>query len=166
MSKGDGAFWLARTQAAELVGLSARQFDDAIRPKLGADGTRGTAKSLRFFAPAVVSALVRYRVDQAKPPVPLSGDDALLMDGGGDSPALERLRMAKAQLAERDLAERDGDLVRRAVIVDALRPAAAGLRQAGERLAKDYGNDAAAVYNDAVDDFAAAVERLAAGGAK
>lgn len=158
MSNAAG-WWEPRVRAAELIGLSARQFDEAIRPRLDSDAVRGSAKTLRFSAPAVVAALVKYRLDLARPAVPLDSDEALLMGAGGDSPALERLRMAKAQLAERDLAERDGELVERARVLEAVGPAVAGMRGAGERLAKDHGNEAAAIYNEAVDDFAAAITR-------
>lgn len=154
MSDAPADLWLTRQQAAVLCGLSARQFDDAIRPRLPAGGERGTGQKLRISGPAVVAALVAYRVEQAKP---APTDDDPLLAAGGDSPNLERYRLAKAQLAERDLAERDRTLVRRQVIIDALRPAATGMRAAGDRLIKAFGNEAGQIFNEAVDDFEAAV---------
>lgn len=155
----DPALWMTRRQCAELVGLSPQQFDDAVRPRLGDDATNGAGRTLRFDGPAVVAALVKYRLEQAKPAPPLSEDEAMIL-GGGDSPQLERFRKLKGDMLERDLGERDAELVRRRVMLDALRPAAAGMRAAGARLAKDYGNDAAAIFNEAVDDFANAVKQM------
>lgn len=157
MIAGKSDLWLTRQQAADLIELSPRQFDAVLRPRLPKEAERGSGKTLRIHGPAIVSALVDYRLEQAKP-VP-SDDDPLLAASGGDSPNLERYRLAKAMLAERDLAERDRDVVRRAVIAESLRPAVSGMRTAGDKLVSQFGNDAGDIYNEAVNDFEAAVVR-------
>lgn len=122
------------------------------------DDIRGSGRTLRFYGPAVVAALVKYRLEQAKPtPV---GDDALLADGS-DSPNLERYRLAKAIEVERKNDKEEGLLIPRPVIREALLPAAAAMRQAAERLSKLYGDDAHAIYSEAVGEYEAAIARLA-----
>lgn len=152
--------WLTRTQAAALISLSSRQFDEVIRPRLATPAKRGAGKTLRYEATGVVATFVAYRVDQEVVRLlPDDEKDPLLSVAAGSSPQLERYRKARADLAERDVKERDTDLVRRDVILGALRPAIAGMRGAGDRLVREFGNDAGEIYNEAVDDFADALEK-------
>jgi hypothetical protein len=80
------------------------------------------------------------------------GDDVLLEGGAVNSPALEKLRAAKAALAELDLQERRGGLI------SVERSKEIGLRWAtlikrlGERLGKRYGRDAAAAVIDTLEE--------------
>ena len=155
MTKPTKPTWITRKVAAEFVGLSPGQFDDAIRPLLGGDAVRGRGKTLEYLASAVVAAHVRREVDRAKPP---ESDDAMLA-AGVDSPALERYRMARAQLAERDLAERDANLLQADACGDLMRRGINAMRGAGEKLTRRFGNDAGTIYNEAIDEFVAAVNR-------
>lgn len=154
----DESLWVTRVQAGTLCGCGPQNFDDIVRRRLSDDAVRGSNRTLRFYAPAVVSAFVKYKLDSVKPaPV---GDDALLVDGS-DSPNLERYRLAKAIEVERKNDKEEGLLIPRPVIREALLPAAAAMRQAGERLAKLYGNDAHEIYAEAVNEYEAAITRLA-----
>lgn len=54
--------WLTRRDAAAIVGYSARQFDDAIRPLLESGDVKDSGARLRFWGPAVVQALLIYRI--------------------------------------------------------------------------------------------------------
>lgn len=85
----------------------------------------------------------------AKDPLPI--DDELIAMGG-DSPALERYRLAKAKLAEMDIEQRRNALVPRDRIRSGLGRFAQILRQLGERLGQRYGPEATASVNDALDD--------------
>lgn len=68
------------------------------------------------------------------------------------SPALERLRNAKADQAEMDRDYQRGTLVPRSELDAGLRQAGQLIRAAGERIAREYGNPAAEILNDALDD--------------
>ena len=75
-----------------------------------------------------------------------------LMAAGGDSPALERYRLARAKHAEMDLEERHHALIPREKVRNGLGRFASILRQLGERLGRRYGPSAAQSVNDALDD--------------
>lgn len=78
--------------------------------------------------------------------------DEELLAGGSDSPALERLRAAKAAIAELDLEKLRGSLVSREKARTILGRWAAILRRMGERLGKRYGPEAANAVNDALGE--------------
>lgn len=155
--KAESFPWLTRVQAGELIELSARQFDDAIRPRLDSESKRGSGAKLRYHASAIVRAFVTYRVEQQSPVG--TGEDDELLDPRVSSPNLERLRGFKADIAQLDWKEKDKQLVSRDVIFKAMRPAATGLRGAGDRLILRYGNDAGEIYNEAVQEFLEAMEK-------
>ncbi len=87
------------------------------------------------------------------------GEDDPLLSGSG-SPALERYREERAQLARLDRMEREKSLVPREEIRSALAEIAGILRTAGEVLQQSYGNAASEILNDALDDAEAAIEGL------
>jgi hypothetical protein len=157
-SKVDAFPWCTRIQAAQLISLSPRQFDDAVRPRLPEEARQGKGGRLRYSAPHVVSAFVGYRVEQEIPPVDI--DDPLMAAGGSSSPQLERYRKYKADLAEREVKELDKDLVRRGSLVTALHPALAAMRGTAERLGNQFGNEAVEIYNEGVDEFVAAIKAV------
>lgn len=83
-------------------------------------------------------------------------DDGLDM-AGENSPGLERYRIAKAQLAEIDLDLRRSRLLDRETLEAQWNAGAVALRNAGERLQRRFGDEAASLYNEGVADFARAV---------
>ena len=85
--------------------------------------------------------------------------DPLLAEG--DSPALERYRLAKAKLAELDLENRKGDLIEVAKCRDLLARWAVVLRRMGERLAKRYGNDASLTVNESLSECKSVADGMA-----
>lgn len=147
----DAALWLTRTDAAALCGLSTRSFDESVRPRLDKGASRGKAASLRYHGPAVVAALVAYRVEQARPTDP--GDPVM---SGPNSPALERCRTATAVKLERANDVDAGTLVPADEIRRALAAGFAALRGVGEKLKARFGNDARDLYDLGLDDFLAA----------
>lgn len=148
-------FWQPKAKAAELCAMGVRQFSDAIQPKLDKSAQRGAGATLRFHLPAVVATLVAYRLELAKP---IDGDP--LMADGGDSPNLERYRRLKGDEVELNLSERKGGLVRADKIIEALGPALSAMRGTGDRLARQFGNDAADIFNEGVAEFEAAAGKL------
>jgi phage terminase Nu1 subunit (DNA packaging protein) len=77
-----------------------------------------------------------------------SGDP--LLDAEVDSPGLERYRLAKAALAELDLAERNRTLLPLEEGRAALSRWASIIRRLGEQLGKRFGPDATTAVNDAI----------------
>lgn len=83
-------------------------------------------------------------------------DETLMQSGEG--PTLERWRLAKAQLAELDLLERRAQLIDMDGIRAALGILGGVLRGVGEKLQRHFGQGAADIFNDGIDDFQRAVE--------
>jgi hypothetical protein len=98
--------------------------------------------------PAVVRGLHDFLADNA---TKLGKDDDELMQGAG-SPALERYREERAQLARLDRLEREQQLLPRDEVRDALARIATIMRGAGETLARQFGQAAADIQFDALDD--------------
>jgi hypothetical protein len=83
---------------------------------------------------------------------------------GGDSPALERLREEKYQLARLDRLERERQLVRVDDLLQPLMEAAAVVRAAGERIGRDYGPEAQEIVNEAVGEFVGSLKAIGSDG--
>lgn len=94
---------------------------------------------------------------------PGTGDDPLL-ESGGDSPGLERYRMAKAALAELELEAKTKSLLSREKARTVLGRWAAVIRRMGERLGKRYGPEAASAVNDALGECDHVVNHELGGG--
>lgn len=78
-------------------------------------------------------------------------EDAILT--GVDSPALERLRNAKADIEELKLAQLRGEVVDVEQMRESLAVMASRIFHAGELLRRRYGDDAARILNDALDEW-------------
>jgi hypothetical protein len=114
----------------------------------------GAGKRFRFRLNAVLAWLRRdgpWRPRFSDPEDPL-------VEAGGDSPGLERLRLAKAAIAELDLAARRRELLDRDKARQALLRFATIIRRAGERLGVRYGADALALLNEALDECGTVID--------
>ena len=94
------------------------------------------------------------RFERATP----SLDDPLLAEG--DSPALERYRLAKAKHAELDLEHRRGELIDRDKCRDVLSRWGTVIRKMGDRLSKRFGLEANQMVGEAIDECQSIVKRL------
>lgn len=117
---------------------------------------RKSANPIVFRVAALIEVMVEKRVADRVVNVPQVPADELLLEDG-DSPALERYRLAKAKLAELDLETRKGQLIERDKARDIFSRWAVLVRRMGERLAKRFGPDAAATVNETLDSCRAAV---------
>ena len=90
---------------------------------------------------------------------PTFGAEEDPMLGGPVSPALERFREARASIAELDFLKRTGEVIDREQIHEVFSRIANVLRGAGEKLERDFGGDARAVFDTALDE----AERVADG---
>ncbi len=155
------AIWVPRVEAAALVGISERHFDATLRQSLSDGAIRGEGRTLRFYGPDVVAAWHADRVAKIKAKAVEAGGDPLLADG--DSPGLERYRNAKADLAEMDRDRQRKQIVLVEQIEPALLQLAGVMRSAADNLARQFGNEAAGIVNEAVDEWHDSVIRLFAG---
>lgn len=87
-----------------------------------------------------------------------TGDDAVAF-AGPNSPALERLRIAKAQIAELELEQKRLQTFSKDEVTKAFRALATSLRKGVEVLQRRFGEDARLVYEEALQSGMAALRR-------
>lgn len=87
-------------------------------------------------------------------------DDEAGLLAGESTPALERLRAAKADLAELERDERRQTLLRRQVVHELLTRVAGVLRNCGEQLQDRFGPDALEILNEHLTSADAEIARL------
>jgi len=117
----------------------------------GCPGSRGA-----YPLSEVVQWLKEHKWTRPGAPDPEVADPLM---GGANTPALERYREAAAQLKELDYQERIGVLVSRDRIHDGLLRCGGVLRSAMENLQREFGPEAVAIMDDALDDFEREVEQ-------
>lgn len=142
--------WSTESQKdlAEAVGSNPRTIAQWVRaglPRWSAGGNR-----YRYCIPCTVHWLgSRGTLDVT---CSLQAEDDLLLNGGGNSPNLERFRAARADEAEFRVAELRKQLSPRDVIRHGLGMCASVWRKCGERLGKRFGPEAAITVNDAIEE--------------
>jgi len=99
--------------------------------------------------PALARALHDFLADNA---LKLAREADELMQGAGNSPALERYREERAALARLDRLERQMQLLPRDQVRQALGRIAAILRSAGDALQQQFGLAALEILGEALDD--------------
>ncbi len=97
---------------------------------------------------AVVKALHDFLADNAQK---LARDDDVLLQGS-NSPALERYREERAELARLDRLERQRQLLPRDQMREALARIAGIIRGAGDALQRQFGPAAVEILHEALDD--------------
>lgn len=105
---------------------------------------------------AVVRSLHDFLADNAHK---LARDDDVLLQGG-NSPALERYREERAELAKLDRLERQKQLLPRDQVRQSLARTAAILRDAGDALQRTFGASAAEILYDALGDAQREIDRF------
>jgi hypothetical protein len=104
---------------------------------------------------AVVKGVHDFLAENAQK---LARDDDVLLQGGS-SPALERYREERAELAHLDRLERQRQLLPRNEVKEALGRLAAILRGAGDAQQRQFGAAAAEILYDALDDAQREIDR-------
>lgn len=146
---------LRQRDLARAVGLSTSALQRTWASAIPASAIVGRPTRKRYTldaVAAVVGAMRARALDEAtrRLVAPGDGDDC-------SSPALERYRSARAGLAELELRERSGDLLSRPCLESQWNAGAVALRNAGDRLQRRFGDEAAELYNEGMADFARAV---------
>lgn len=142
--------YLSKTQLAEVFNVNAATFDKVYRRYASPSSTKDIGGKLYFHARSIIDAWAKA---QAKPAAP--SDDPLL--AGGDSPQLERIRAAEADIREARRDEVYGRKIETADVEGPLQALAGLVRGLGESLGRRYGNDVideVAAVADRFDEFA------------
>lgn len=148
--------WATVSSAAAFLGVTPQSIRQTYFPCLRDVDIRRSANPIVFRVAALIEVMVEKRVAERTAITPQAPADELLLEDG-DSPALERYRLAKAKLAELDLETRKGQLIERDKARDIFSRWAVLVRRMGERLAKQFGPDAAATVNETLESCRAAV---------
>lgn len=152
-----GRGWYTKSESAAVLDITSRNFDRsylryAPPPALKMVGNRQYIH-LRSLLDAWRAA--------GQPVVSADGGDPLLTSAQQpDSPELERYRAARADLAEMERDRQRLHLIPREVLDPALAMFVGVLRRAGEALVRRFGNEAAAILNEALDEFEASIRTM------
>jgi hypothetical protein len=146
--------WAPRADAAAFLGVSVNYFDTEIRPFLGDSEVEKSGRFVGVFMPAAIRIWAdrKRSTEIRKSPQKPSGEDADLWSDY-DSPNLERLRAAKADQAEMDVAVRMGRLISVDDLKERMNWLFSRLRQYGDLLQRQFGRDAAIHHNEFMDDL-------------
>ena len=149
--------WFTKSDCLAFLGLGRAYFDAEIRPRIPADCIKRLGKArnspMLLLGRAVYEAAASRKgaVAAREADREASGGDPML--AGGDSPGLERFRMARAKIAELDLAARESSLIPRDKVHDGLGRLATIIRGAGESLQRQFGAEAQDVLDEVLADF-------------
>lgn len=149
---------MTRSHAAKLIGLSPRQLDEAIRPRLPEGAQTGIGRHLRIDARQLVATLVEYRIEQN---APVTDDPDPLMRGVA-SPALEEYRQVMTRIQKLNLAEREVRLIPVDMLEQVHSQFAGPIRDCGDQLQRQFGSEAVNILNEAIDEGVSAVEKCLA----
>jgi len=142
--------WASVRQISDVLGISVQGISQSYLPMLETKDVDESGRPTLLRCKAVLDIYVSRRADQFLEP----------LQDGGDSPALERYRLAKAKLAELDLHLRKNDLIERDKAKEIFLRWAVLVRRMGERLSKRFGPDAAATVNETLDACRIAVSGI------
>lgn len=98
-----------------------------------------------------------YTRGPRRPKAAAIDDDDLA--GPADSPGLERYRLAKAKLAELELAKQQRSVMSRDMARETLGRIASLLRRYGERLSKRHGPEEAVLFNETIGEARRVIEQ-------
>lgn len=130
--------------------------DKQFRRLLPESAVRKERRAVYYYAPVLVGLYMESQTQSAS--FRQLGDDPLL--DSGDSPALERYRAAKAEIAEFDLAVRRKEVLMKDSLLEALNTGAAGLRALIERWERRQRAAEAEEVRDAVHQGISALSKV------
>ncbi len=135
--KQDTPPWMLSSQAkvAEFFGVSPRTVDSWRRSGMPGENGKWNLQKILFWL---------RTSGPWRPKVVV--DDAMMQ--GGDSPALERFRLARARIAENELARQEGTLVDQDVMKEILGLWAAVNRRFALKLQKEFGPRGRELYDE------------------
>lgn len=153
MAKDGEKNWVKIAALAEVFGVSTQHIQQTV-DDLPAEIVRRSTKRGQphwIHGPGFVEWWVERALRKRRAPSGDNGDPLLVADAPA-SPALERYREARADLAALELAERQRDLLPRQTVHEVFGRIASRLRDAGEQLGREHGSEAHEVLSEALDD--------------
>ena len=160
--------WLNRSQLCKLLAIDPTNFDKSWRPLVPADAQEKKRGQILFHVRSVIDAYIEREVSKRAPSPRASIQPGSLTEGDEDglligppSKWLERCHQLKAEEMELDLDVKRGDLIPREEIANLLLRLASVLRPSGMKLRKEHGEEAARIYDEAIDKIAEMVEASA-----
>lgn len=149
--------WLTVEQCKALLGCEQRHFLQYWRQKLPEDALRRDGRRVYYHGATLLKIYAIDYHEKQRSRMPVNAEEAALQ--GDDTPALERLRAAMADIKELDLARMRGEMLDRDEIRAAWAPVAEVMRRAILELGKQYGPAAAELINDALEEAIGVVEK-------
>jgi len=149
-----GRGWFDLKTMAAIFGMTAQGFHKQLRPLIAPEDVTDAGKrgEVRIRARGAIDAHVQKAIEKAA-----AKPDPLLQ--GAASPQLEKYRAARASMAELELAEKRGELIRLSELQPAFREYGSALRRAGELLQREFGNRASEILNEVLAEAEAGVAR-------
>ncbi len=132
-------------QAAYLANLTTVRFHQRIRPLIPSEAVKHHGQKVVIEARAAMKGIIDYRSGQQP-----GGKD--VDENEASTPALEKYRAVRAEMAQMDLEERKATHVPLKALEGALNKFGGLLHRAGEALQRRFGNEASDIYNTGVDD--------------
>ena len=142
--------WITMDEAARFLNITRQGVQNSYLPVLEKRDVDRDQKPMRVRAAAILDIATSRRATAQEEP----------LMSEGNSPALERYRLAKAKLAELDLHLRKNDLIEVARAKEVFLRWSVLVRRMGERLSKRFGPDAAATVNETLDSCRAATAEI------
>ncbi len=149
--------WGTIAETARFVGCTSQNLRATYLPHLSPDDVQPGRPVLIRVAGLVELIVARRVADATRAATPVSADP--LLSAAGDSPGLERYRLAKAKHAELDLEQRRGSLVDLAKCRDVFGQWAAVLRRAGQRIGRMH-PEAGRALSEGLDECQSIVRGL------
>ncbi|HEX4796181.1 MAG TPA: hypothetical protein VH370_20495 [Humisphaera sp.] len=148
--------WLTLEECAAAVDVTPQGFSKTFRPHAPPSAVRNAGKKgVLIHFRQMLDAYIADRIAKAPP---RTGDP--LMDVPDSSPALERWRLARAEMEEIALAEKKHEVVAIAVMRPGMNTLISVMRNVAERLQRQFGNEASDIYNEGIDEAIKACDRM------
>lgn len=161
--------WFNRHQICEFLSCTPHWFDQNLKPKIPEQAVDKGELTHLFHGRTVIEVYASNRVyvsNKAKGQIAsVTGavDDFADSDLFGpftNSPMMERCRLEKWRLLKMQRKEKQGSLISRKKVREALSRCSALLREAGERLKRSFGQRSIEILNEALDTFKTEAQEL------
>ena len=145
--------WLPIADMPRVFGVSGHSFDRYVRPLILKDAMRTEDRKILVYCRDAIESWALHKFQ-----APAADGDPMLVSG--DSPALERYRLAKAQHAELDLAERSHELVSVAQLTAAWDLVSSSWRRACNVLENQCGPEAKRILDEVLNAAEQSIENM------
>lgn len=161
-SEHERAKWFDRRQCMSAIGCNQARFANYWHPRFADDEVVKHGRKYFYLGSALLRVFAEVENNPHKNhPGKKAADETDPLLVGSDTPALERYRLAKAELSELELAEKRKQLVSLELLKETWGPVVDVMRKAIMTIEKDYGRDAGEVIDDAIDEACDVIDRVA-----